>query len=168
MKKVYLIILPVIIAIFALSLIVLTSKNNQSANNVKTKSITIKASDINSEIDRSIYFYKFSNQNLKNYPSLGADAKNTVEERAIIESYAALNNIKVTQDEINKRYAQKTQVSGEQKLLEQLAKMYSMDKNNYLDVLKQDILREKIQLAVDKPLSAWLKEQKAGLKVIIN
>jgi FKBP-type peptidyl-prolyl cis-trans isomerase (trigger factor) len=167
MKKFILVISIAIILPLGMFRFFLNSTSNQEKNGQVT-TISIPSEAIQKEIKRTQQFYKFSNQNLKNYPSLEEDAKKTVVENTIIQSYADSHNIKVYNKEVDERYMQKTQNGGEEKLLLELSKMYGMDKNDYLEVLYRDILREKVQKDIGKPLSPWIKDQEKDLKILIN
>lgn len=167
-KKKFIIISVALIAIIPLVIFILSLNRNQNTEENSLKSITVSSSDIKTEVARSKHFYTYNNQDLKNYSTLEADAKNSVIEKTIIEKYAGLNNLTVTQAEINERYRQKTAEKPEAELLNQLKQMYGISKNDYLVVLKQDILREKVQKSIDKPLSEWLNEQKLNINVIVG
>lgn len=167
-NKKYLILLILILLFVPISLLILMLNKNQNSKNFKGQTIIVRASDIQKEIERKEHFYKFSKQDLKNYPTLSEDAKNRVIENAIIENYASSKNISASDKEINARYQQKISSGGEQKLLIQLSQMYGMSKADYMKVLKQDILREKIQRSIEKPLSEWIDEQKISTKIEVR
>lgn len=166
-KKTFVASFILLIVFIPLIIFILSLNGNQKPGNTSLKSITVSNSDIQKEIERSKHFYIYNNQDLKNYSTLESDAKNSVIENIIIQDYAELNNINVTQAEINESYKQKIAEKSEAELLNQLKQMYGINKDDYLIVLKQDILKEKIQKSIEEPLSDWLEEQKINIKVII-
>ena len=66
----------------------------------------------------------------------------------------------MTETEINAYYD--TRVAGaesEQALLDELDRLYGIDKTAYLANLSDDLLRGKVQASLDMPLGEWLESQ---------
>ena len=166
-KKRYLLVLVITIIAVAILLLLLNWNKTKNLDNTYP-AITIKRDDIEKEINSTTHYYSFQHQNFKDYPTLESDAKTRVIDNAIIRNFSDTHNIKATSNEVNERYAQKIQSDGEQKLLQRIYDMYKISKEDYLEILTMDILREKVQQSVGKSLPTWLEEQKNNLKVNIS
>lgn len=148
-------------------------KNIPQNNSFEPKVAVVNGDSVlKSEFDKKVTFsknfYTYKKQDLNNYSTLEKDILDKLIEDKLIKQYAKNNNISVTDKEILTLYTQKTSKTSEDKLLQQLKDMYDMEKQDYLEVLRKDILREKVQAAVKMPLLTWLEQQKAKADIKIN
>lgn len=103
-------------------------------------------------------FYKYNNQNI-NEESLKSELINELVNQKKVEAYAANNNIKVTESEIDALYDERIkQNSNEEQLLQKINDMYGYSKADYKKILEKDIMIEKVQSALGVPLSDWLSK----------
>ena len=168
-KKIILLLSVIFIVVISALFVMFTNlSKNQSNQTAAPTVITIKNSELDAQVKRMETFYKFSNQDLKNYPTLQKDQLEILIENKIIENYASLHNITVSDSEVSGLYKQKIAKNGEEALLNQLNQMYGMGKQDYLEVLRMDLLKEKVQTAVKMPLADWLKIQKENIKIVMS
>lgn len=103
-------------------------------------------------------FYKFNNQGLDN-DTIKKDTLKELVDKKKIENYARENNIKVSNDEISTLYKERIkQNKDEDELLKKVNNMYGFTKSDYQDVLRQDILKDKVQEKLGVPLAEWLNK----------
>lgn len=165
----------ILIVLFGLAFVVFLYffvKNFPEKNPLLPKAATVNGITVTKdELNKKLYFtknfYEFSKQNLTNYPTLEKDALERLIEDKLVEDYAKKHNITVSEEEVLALYKQKLANKTESELLAQLKNMYGMEKSDYLLVLKNDILREKVQAAIKMPLATWLNEQKKTANINI-
>ncbi len=81
-------------------------------------------------------------------------------QQELIGKYAKENNISVSQGEINTRYESAYKSVGtEEQYLEKLKNLQGITKENVLELIREDILKEKVQKSLKTPLEVWLKEE---------
>ena len=136
------------------------------------------ASVNNSSISKSTYqkrvaetesFYKFGKQNMDNISSLKGDVLSNLIDEQIVRDFAAKNKITVKTSEVEGRYKQvvagynknnNITSGGDSAFLAKIKEMYGTKKEDYVQQLAYDILRDKVQRAVKMPLAKWLEAQK--------
>jgi len=166
------------LVIGVVTFIILLAKNISS--NPGTQSI---ASVNNNTISKSVYqkrlaetesFYKWGDQNVKNISSLKGDVLDKLIDEEIIKDYAEKNKITVTANEIENRYKQvvagynknnSITGGGDSAFLTKIKDMYGTQKEDYLQQLAYDILRDKVQTAVKMPITKWLESQKKSADI---
>ena len=68
-------------------------------------------------------------------------------------------NITVSENEVDALYKDRiTQSQSEEALLLIIRDMYGLNKSDYRNVLRQDILQEKVQASINMPLADWLNK----------
>ena len=127
--------------------------------------VGIKRSLYESELAASRHFYNWSGQDPATYSSLQNDVLEKLIDMQLVENYAREGGIAAGQDEVQERYRQIAQRNSEDQLLAQLSEMYGVDKEKYLEKLRQDILKERVQSNVGMPLTEWLAQQRSELKI---
>ncbi len=132
------------------------SNQNTANRSENSHTVSINKKELQTESSRLYNFYVYSKQTNINKVQIEKDSLNRLIEDKIVEIYAGRNHITVSEEEVAQRYKQILQTKTESALLSQLNQMYGMNKNDYLQVLKTDILREKVQKAVGIPLSKWI------------
>lgn len=170
-KQKILILLPFIVAFFIFLYFFI--KNFSIDNPLAPKAATVNGTPITKdELQKQISFtknfYTYSKQNLANYPTLEKDQLERLIEDKLVEDYAKNHNIKVSDEEVLALYKQKLVRKTEEQLLSQLKTMYGMEKADYMDVLRKDLLREKVQKSVKMPLLQWLNEEKKKADINIS
>lgn len=165
----------IFIAVIAIGAILFFIYKNSGDNHIDSKGIAsvngelIEKKELNKEVERMQKFYSSSKQNIENYPSLEKDMLERLIEQRLIEQYAEKNNLKINEDEVKSYYDNAVQrEKSEPNLLEKLSEMYGMGKEEYLEKIRMDILREKVQKNVGKPLSEWLTEEKSKAKIYLE
>ena len=128
----------------------------------------ISKADYQKNLDQTKAFYAYSKQDLSKLTSLDKDTLQITINNSIVQNYAEKYKITVTEAEIQNRYMQvvagfnrnnKITVADDEAFLSKINQMYGIDKNTYLDQLRIDILKEKVQAAVKMPLAKWLAIQ---------
>lgn len=114
-------------------------------------------------------FYKFGKQNMDNVSSLKGDVLDALIDEQIVRNYAEKKNIAVKTSEVESRYKQvvagynknnSITSGGDSAFLAKIHEMYGTEKEDYVQQLAYDILRDKVQTAVKMPLAKWLDIQR--------
>jgi len=124
----------------------------------------IRRSDYEKELARTKHFFIWAKQDISKLPSLEGDVLERMIEMKIVSQYARKNNIIVDQKEIEDYYRALLGKKSETEHLATIKKMYGMEKSDYLQKLSEEILKEKIQHRLQRPLSPWLEEMKMKQK----
>lgn len=120
--------------------------------------IKITNSELNSAVKSRETFYRFNKQEI-NSESIKNDALKQLKDEKKIEKYASENSIKATEQEIDALYKERVKQNGdEDALLKKVNDLYGFTKKQYLEVLKKDVLREKVQEKIGMPLADWLNK----------
>ena len=91
----------------------------------------------------------------------GFDPQIEFTDESIITSYAAKNNISVSDDELQNAYQQALKSVGtEDQYLAKLKEIRGFDKQTILEKMKIDLLKQKVQKATGVPIELWLEEQR--------
>lgn len=144
---------------------------------VQVNGIRIKQAAYDKKLEESTNFFKYQKQNTSNLITLQKDTIDTLIDESLINQYATKNKISVSESEVNTRYLQavegynrrnKIKGAGDDKFLLKIKEMYGAGKSDYLQTLKMDILKEKVQSAVKMPLVRWLEAQRksADIKIL--
>lgn len=111
----------------------------------KEGSIKIKLSELDTSLKAQQNFYKYSDQ-VVNQETLKKDVLHQLVEEQKIMQKAKSAKIKVSDDEINELYKLRVQqIGSEEKLLAKIKEMYGYNKAQYLEVLRKDLIRDKLQ-----------------------
>ena len=128
----------------------------------------IQRSSYQNKLTQTNNFYGFSKQD----SSLTAPVKNdTVDglvDEQLVEKYAKDHKITVTDEAVLSQYRVVVKAynirnnikEDDSQFLAKIKEMYGQSKNDYLEVVRMDILKEKVQGAVKMPLAQWLEKQK--------
>lgn len=120
--------------------------------------IRVRSKDLNNEVTSRQKFYQYKNQTV-NEEIFKNDALELLKIEQKIYAYANDKNINVSSSEVDALYQERIkQNQGEDNLLKLVRDMYGFNKDDYLNVLEKDILREKVQKDLGVPLSEWLKK----------
>lgn len=171
MKKIYVFcgvgLLACILAIFLYKQIANKDKYDRNKYVAIVNDQGITRDEFEKEVQYSQSFFQWSKQKL---PEKSVFEKNALEKLiniTLVNQYSAKSGVAVTQAELQKRYADAIQTStSEAQLLTTIKAMYGMDKDAYLSKLSHEILKEKIQTAVKKPLAVWLEEEKKKSTIV--
>ncbi len=114
--------------------------------------------EFNKELSYTKHFKEWAKHDASN---IEYEVKARLEDEKIIKDYALKNNIVVTDEEVNVRFKELySKNGGEEKYLAQIKEQHGIEKSDYLEKLRIELLRAKVALAVKKPLVEWLLEQK--------
>lgn len=122
----------------------------------------IKRSDYEKELARTKQFFIWAKQDISKLPSLEGDVLERMIEMKIVSQYARKNALTVTPKEIEARFAAGLGKKSEAEYLATIHEMYGMEKEDYLQKLSEELLKEKVQQHLQKPLAPWLEEMKKG------
>ena len=136
----------------------------------------ITRADFQEKLHETTKFFEATKQDISKIPSFNSDVLNNMIDEKLISEYAQSNNIKASDSEVLNRYdlvvrgynGHNNITGGEDtQFLFKIKEMYGTDKNTYLEEVKNDILKEKVQIAVKMPLKDWLEFQKktADIKI---
>lgn len=166
-----LIIVAVSLALVALAFFLLLKGSGGSGFNnkkyvAKVGKEGIKREDFEKEMAKRENFYVWAKQDVS-LSSLENDVIETMIDFELVRQYAQSKSITVSDQDVNRRFNDLVQGSGnsENALLNKISEMYGMDKAAYFEVLKNDILKEKVQENLGRPLSDWLEEQKGTVVI---
>lgn len=120
------------------------------------------------EADRLEYFFKQSEQDYTR-AELEAEVADRLVNRYIVSMYAQENEIVITDQEIDDYYQTRVESFGsEEELLEALYSLYGITKEQYLEELTYDLLRNAVVPTLDEPYEDWLETQIGELGVDIK
>lgn len=120
--------------------------------------IVIKNSEIQAVVRAKETFYSFNNQKVDK-DTLSRDVLEELKLNKTIENYAKSKDITVSDEELNTIYQERVkQNTNEEALLKRINDLYGFGKAQYLEVLKIDILRSKVESSLGKPLDSLLNK----------
>lgn len=137
----------------------------------------ITREDYQKRLDQTTKFLTFKQQDASASATAQNDVLGLMVAESLVGQYAKENNITVSDSEVASRYQQvvagfnkREGVSegGDAKFLERIKQMYGSDKNIYLAQVKMDLLKEKVQQSVGKPLVKWLEAEKQKAHIQSN
>lgn len=168
-KKVYAYSLPIL----AFLLIVILSYGGyhylQRSQSVARVNGTYIDADIHSERISHRQMFLENQSQVANPEAISQDVLNLIIDEALISQYAQDNDISVTQTEIDTRYRQLIDTNGETELEDRLAELYGpRGVDNYSEVIRADILRDKVQAALPGvSLREWLENERSEAQIDI-
>lgn len=112
----------------------------------------------------SEHFFAWANQNVDR-STLEKDALERLIEYEITVKYAEKQNISVSEDRLQKRYNDALGDKKEKDLLAQIKEMYGLSKEQYLENLRFEILKELVQEDVEMPYKEWIEREKERAKI---
>lgn len=122
-------------------------------------SIVITQTEYDQAYQSKQTFYEYSKQKIDEN-TLKKDVLDQLKAEKKIQKYAAENNITVSQSEIDSLYQERVrQNKSEEELLAKIKLLYGYTKEEYRKMLGYDVLRAKVQLKVNEPLTEWLNKQ---------
>lgn len=157
-----------VIASIVIGLFALSNKNEGYVARVDGVGIPTAAFD--EQITQQQAFYKQANQTTTD-SELKQTTLNTLIDNQLLENYATQNAIKISQEQVNDYYNQRVSAyKSEQELLDTLNKLYGTNKEQYLQTIRYDLLRDAVQASVKQPLTEWLTTQRqtADIKIYIS
>lgn len=123
-------------------------------------SLRVDNEAVQKEIQSKKHFY--TQQGLSvDEEALESEIRARLLEDELVVAYTQKNNITITDAELENRYKEIYMKYGsEEAYLVKMREQYAIDKDAYLEKLRIEILRAKVQEAVKKPLIEWLLEEK--------
>lgn len=126
----------------------------------------IKRSEFEQELRQRTQFFTYAKQDVRSLPSLEKDVLENMIDMKLVKQYAVQQNIRVTEEEITNQYQAKVAANnGEVVYLAKISEMYGMEKEQALESIGEDLLREKVQRKVKKPLAEWIEKEKATSEI---
>ena len=143
-----LILLAIGIAIFSkMQPNVPTSKDNAS-------------SEVTKEVEYKLKFYSGLAQK-PDPKTVEEEVRNRITQDKLVLAYADKRGITVSDNEVEKRLEELSRGAGsKEKYLNDIKERYGIDKDAYLGKLRIELLRQKVEEYVKKPLIEWLLEEK--------
>lgn len=161
--------ISIFVLLVVITILMFVNKDQVTEPSVATvNGEAIQEVEVDSELQRMKQFYSSQSQNIEEYSTLEKDTIEKLIERKLLTQYAQSQNISVSDDEIEKRYQAVLTIKSEPELLNELQNMYGIGKEEYLDVLYLDILKEKVQEKVGKSYATWIAEERAKADVSIE
>lgn len=166
-KAIGIIVLTILVAIGVYFFASLRQVNKTDAARVNNESIT--RVDFQEKLDGTKNFFEYKNQDVSKMPSLEKDVLQNLIDENLINQYGKNHNITVSDSEVLSRYDlvvknynQNNNITTgkDAQFLAKIKELYGTDKNTYLEQTKNDILKEKVQVAIKMPLANWLTKQK--------
>lgn len=176
MKKKSRLIAFIILGLVFLAIFFILNDKLQKKNlnkKLDTQILSIKKIDFNNKISEKEKFYASKNQKFDE-ETLEKDVLENLKKVAILSFYAEKNNILVSVQEIEKRYEaivlaynarNKIKEKDDSQYLKKIEELYGMDKASYLEVIREDILREKVQNSLKMPLNDWLVSEMKKIEI---
>ena len=125
---------------------------------VNDGAVKIHKSELDSATEANEKFYKFNGQPYDKDALRQETTKQLINQK-LIDNYAQDKNITVSENEVDALYKDRiTQSQSEEALLLIIRDMYGLNKSDYRNVLRQDILQEKVQASINMPLADWLNK----------
>lgn len=147
------------------SLVAYSNRNNAYVARVNGAGITKDA--YNQQLASLQFFYSQSGQKIDE-SMLKKNVLDTLIDNQLLQNYATEKQITINQEAINASYQQRVSAyKTEQDFLAALNKMYNTDKTQYQETIRQDLLREAVQKAVNQPLDTWLRQQRSTASISI-
>ncbi len=177
MKK-YFIVVLFLLLVTLITLFILNKINNLNNKDNYVAMVNgegITKTDYGNEINETTTFFKFNHQKIDT-PALKKNVLDEMIDNTLISQYAAKHNIIVYQQELDQRYSDAVRIynshnnitgASDSAFITQINKMYGMDKTEYQENLRMDILKEKVQESVGEPLTKWLMDQKQSTQISI-
>jgi hypothetical protein len=144
---------------------VYTTRNKNLAARVNKQVVTIE--ELNNRSAQTSQFFQYSKQNFDDY-NIKTQTLNNLIDLRLIEDFVAKNNISVDSAKIEALYQLRINAfKSETSLLKKIDELYGIDKNQFLETLREDLLRQAIAEKTNQPFADWLKEQRAQSKIVI-
>lgn len=122
----------------------------------------IKRDDYNQRLNMEQQFFKHNNQESLQLQTLPQDVLNGMIDEVLINQLAKQKKITVSQSEVEKRYQLTFAGSkkSEKEFIANLNNLYGLNKQTYMNTLKIDILKDKLQATLNQPLQDWVNGKK--------
>lgn len=154
-----------IIFVFILSALLITVYVINNNYVVKVGGHRITEADITDTYNQLSHFYEQSDQ-IIDQDLIRSEATNRAIDRYIVSNFAQENKIIVSDEQINNYFQQRVAAAdSEEALLEQVYDLYGINKDQYLDVLTFDLLRDSLSEIIQQPYTDWLETQRQILGV---
>ena len=154
------------IVILVIPLLVLQQNDSNHENEIPSYKISKESYD--REVERLSRFFKANKQSYDT-DTIERDVRQGLIDKLIVEEYARQNDITVNENILDSYYAQRVeQFSSEDAFLSEIDRLYGMDKESYVEILRYDLLREAVQARLNQPLSEWLSVQRKNSQLVIE
>lgn len=148
-----------------------TPQSDTKTSIASVNGITIKRLDFEKKLEEQNNFFEYSKQKIseKTAETAEKDVLEKMIDEKLIENYAKDHKITASQGEISFRYQRVVEnfnkgnnykADDDSLFLAKIKEMYGEKKEDYLEIIRMDILKEKVQGAVKIPLANWLTKQK--------
>jgi len=138
------------------------------ANKEDQNEVVVTQTEYTQATDRLTQFLQANQQTLDSL-TIESDVSRQLLDRAVINDYAETNNISVNSQELTNYYEQRVlSYENEAAFLEEINRLYDLDKQKLLQEASYSLLREKVQESIDLPLSKWLEQKRQDLTLVIK
>jgi FKBP-type peptidyl-prolyl cis-trans isomerase (trigger factor) len=138
------------------------------ANKEDQNEVVVTQTEYTQATDRLTQFLQANQQTLDSL-TIESDVSRQLLDRAVINEYAENNNISVNSQELTNYYEQRVlSYENEAAFLEEINRLYDLDKQKLLQEASYSLLREKVQESIDLPLSKWLEQKRQDLTLVIK
>ena len=162
-----------IAVIFVGSLVILYGKQGMYLQNGQNTAATVNGQTIQKSLvdkkaSESAQFFTWSKQAI-DMTKLQKNELDNLINLALSEQFAKQKNIIITDQEVSSRYQSLPAVEkNESEFLAKLQAMYGIGKAEYLEKVREDILKEKIQQVTQKPWLTWVTEQRKQASITLK
>jgi len=178
MKKIIIVlVIPILFVILFLAFIESIGPSvNKNVSVAQVNGVGIQKQAYEKKVQESETFFKWQKQDTAGLTTLQKDAVDALVDESLINQYATQHKISVSESEVNERYLQtvagynrRSNIAGTEDtdFLAKIKEMYGIEKSDYLLTLKEDIVKERVQVDVGIPLAQWILEQKKSAKIKI-
>ena len=172
MKNNYLLLGIFLLAAVGVAVVIVSNGNSQKFSKEKYLAVVggdtgISREKVQTSLSQKLTFFTYTKQTLPSQKILEKEIVNNLTNFAYIQHYAKTNKVNVSLEELQTRF-QKVLLStkmNERDFLSKINLMYSESKEQYFEILYQDILTEKVKNSINEPLSTWLEKQKKSEKI---
>jgi SurA N-terminal domain len=157
------------IVFISLVVTVLTSLENKQPDSLafpaKVGNSVITDEQLNSLVASRQVFFDL-NQQIVDVVTLRKESLDILINEELIRQYAQERGVEVTAEDTTNLYNSRIQqFQTEDKLLQEIKRLYSLDKPAYLEQLKMDLLKERVQAQLNEPLEQWLENRKQQVAI---
>jgi len=165
-KKILMFVFSVVVLLTIL--VVLFARSEDVDFAAKFDNEVVSYEELDENVARTVNFYNANDQDYQEQ-TVREDTLDQLIRRKLIESYAKNNNINISQDLIDGLYKQRFDKAGsEEKLLNDIGRDWGLNKQDYIDNLYYDLLRDEVQNSLNTNLDEWIEQRYSEIDLTTN